>query len=123
MHSARVASQSRCAENGGASRALLQTAAWRALAKQRAEDLLLLKLMHRHSLTAREIARMWGWPDSAVNDAVRGAEERTQDAILAELRCTEAGELAWDVFVQLCHRYYAALATETTAEPARATAA
>ena len=46
---------------------LLRAAIQRAFARQDEEAILMLKLVHLHQLTQREISRMWGWHESKVS--------------------------------------------------------
>ena len=46
---------------------LLREAIQRAFVTQDPEAILMLKLVHLHQLTQREIARMWGWHESKVS--------------------------------------------------------
>jgi hypothetical protein len=49
---------------------LLRAAIRKAFSKRDSESVLMLKLVHLHQLTQREIARMWGWHESKVSRAL-----------------------------------------------------
>ena len=65
--------------------------------------LLMLKLVHLHGLTGREIARMWGWHESKVSRTVSHAEDQIRAFTLAEVRRHEPSlDLVWEDLVELC---------------------
>lgn len=65
--------------------------------------LLMLKLVHLHGLTGREIARMWGWHESKVSRTASHAEDQIRKLTLAEVRRREPSlDLVWEDLVELC---------------------
>ena len=65
--------------------------------------LLMLKLVHLHGLTGREIARMWGWHESKVSRTASHAEDQIREMTLAEVRRREPSlDLVWEDLVELC---------------------
>jgi RNA polymerase sigma factor (sigma-70 family) len=82
---------------------LLREATRQAFAKGDAESILILKLVHLHQLTQREIARMWGWHESKVSRALDVTRENIARNILSELKRVDPWlELRWEDFVELC---------------------
>jgi RNA polymerase sigma factor (sigma-70 family) len=82
---------------------LLREAIKRAFATQDAEAVLMLKLVHLHQLTQREIARMWGWHESKVSRTLEVTRQNVARVILAELKKVDPWlELRWEDFVELC---------------------
>jgi len=82
---------------------LLRVAIQRAFASQDPETVLMLKLVHLHQLTQREIARMWGWHESKVSRALELTRQTVGRLILAELKKIDPWlELRWEDFVELC---------------------
>lgn len=82
---------------------LLRQAIQRAFATQDAEAVLMLKLVHLHQLTQREIARMWGWHESKVSRTLEVTRQNVARVILAELKKVDPWlELRWEDFVELC---------------------
>jgi RNA polymerase sigma factor (sigma-70 family) len=82
---------------------LLRQAIQRAFATQDAEAILMLKLVHLHQLTQREIARMWGWHESKVSRTLEVTRQNVARVILAELKKVDPWlELRWEDFVELC---------------------
>ncbi|HVF71804.1 MAG TPA: RNA polymerase sigma factor [Chthoniobacterales bacterium] len=82
---------------------LLRDAIKRAFAKQEPDAVLMLKLVHLHDLTQREIARMWGWHESKVSRTLDGTRQSVSRIILAELKRIDPWlELRWEDFVELC---------------------
>ena len=82
---------------------LLRVAIQNAFAKRDSESVLMLKLVHVHQLTQREIARMWGWHESKVSRALEGARESIARDILLELKRADPWlDLRWEDFLELC---------------------
>src|SRR5688500_11757841 len=82
---------------------LLRQAIQRAFATQDAEAVLMLKLVHLHQLTQREIARIWGWHESKVSRTLDVTRQNVARIILAELKKVDPWlELRWEDFVELC---------------------
>jgi RNA polymerase sigma factor (sigma-70 family) len=84
-------------------RALLRAAVRNAFARRDSDSVLMLKLVHVHQLTQREIARMWGWHESKVSRALEVAREQIARDILLELKRSDPWlELRWEDFLELC---------------------
>ena len=82
---------------------LLRAAIRNAFSRRDSESVLMLKLVHLHQLTQREIARMWGWHESKVSRALEVARESIARDILVELKRTDPWlELRWEDFLDLC---------------------
>src|SRR3954464_15225342 len=82
---------------------LLRDAIKRAFAKQEPDAVLMLKLVHLHELSQREIARMWGWHESKVSRTLDVTRQSVSRIILAELKRIDPWlELRWEDFVELC---------------------
>ena len=82
---------------------LLREALARALQQCDQTGLLMLKMVHLHGLTGREIARMWGWHESKVSRTASHAEDQIRELTLAEIRRREPSlDLAWEDLVELC---------------------
>ncbi len=82
---------------------LLREAIRHAFSKRDFESVLMLKLVHLHQLTQREIARMWGWHESKVSRALEVARQNIARDILSELKRVDPWlELRWDDFLELC---------------------
>lgn len=82
---------------------LVRTAIRNAFSRSDSESVVMLKLVHLHQLTQREIARMWGWHESKVSRALEVARETIARDILVELKRTDPWlELRWEDFVELC---------------------
>jgi RNA polymerase sigma factor (sigma-70 family) len=82
---------------------LLRGAIHEAFAKQDPEAVLMLKLVHVHELSQREIARMWGWHESKVSRTLETARQSVGKIILFELKRIDPWlELRWEDFVELC---------------------
>ena len=63
----------------------------------------MLKLVHLHQLTQREIARMWGWHESKVSRTLEVTRQNVARMILADLKKIDPWlELRWEDFVELC---------------------
>jgi RNA polymerase sigma factor (sigma-70 family) len=82
---------------------LLRAAIQRAFAKQDEDAILMLKLVHLHQLTQRELSRMWGWHESKVSRTLDVTRQNVAKIILAELKKVDPWlELRWEDFVELC---------------------
>ena len=82
---------------------LLRAAIRNAFAKRDSESVLMLKLVHVHQLTQREVARMWGWHESKVSRALEVARASIARDILLELKRADPWlELRWEDFLELC---------------------
>ena len=82
---------------------LLRGAIRTAFSKNDSESVLMLKLVHVHQLTQREIARMWGWHESKVSRALEVARQNIGGDIMAEMKRLDPWlELRWDDFLELC---------------------
>ncbi len=82
---------------------LLRSAIRAAFSKGDAESVLMLKLVHVHQLTQREIARMWGWHESKVSRALEVARQNIGREIMAEMKRMDPWlDLRWDDFLELC---------------------
>ena len=82
---------------------LLRAAIRTAFSRRDSESVLILKLVHLHQLTQREIARMWGWHESKVSRTLELAREKIARDILVELKRADPWlELRWEDFLELC---------------------
>jgi RNA polymerase sigma factor (sigma-70 family) len=82
---------------------LLRDAIRRAFARQDEDAVLMLKLVHLHQLSQREISRMWGWHESKVSRTLDATRQSVAKIILLELKKVDPWlELRWDDFVELC---------------------
>jgi RNA polymerase sigma factor (sigma-70 family) len=82
---------------------LLRGAIQNAFSRRDSESVLMLKLVHVHQLTQREVARMWGWHESKVSRALEGARESISRDILLELKRVDPWlDLRWEDFLELC---------------------
>lgn len=82
---------------------LLRSAVGQAFAESDAESVLMLKLVHLHRLTQREIARMWGCHESKISRALDVTRENMRSNVLAELkRADPLLDLCWEDFLELC---------------------
>ena len=82
---------------------LLRSAIQGAFSTQDPEAVLMLKLVHLHQLTQREIARMWGWHESKISRTLDETRQNVARTILAELKKVDPWlELRWEDFVELC---------------------
>jgi RNA polymerase sigma factor (sigma-70 family) len=79
------------------------------------EQLLMLRLVHLHDLSQREIARMWGWHESKVSRTLETARSSIAKGVLAEVNRADPWlRLEWQDFAELC-----AGATDLFSLPAR----
>ena len=82
---------------------LLRAAIQHAFSKQDEDAVLMLKLVHLHQLTQREISRMWGWHESKVSRTLETTRQSVAKIILVELKKADPWlELRWEDFVELC---------------------
>ena len=82
---------------------LLRSSLAHALKNCDQTGLFMLKLVHLHGLTGREVARMWGWHESKVSRTASHAEDQIREMTLAEVHRREPTlELVWDDLVELC---------------------
>ena len=82
---------------------LLRAAIQHALSKRDPDAVLMLKLVHLHQLSQREIARMWCWHESKVSRTLEQTREGIGRDILFELKKTDPWlELRWEDFLELC---------------------
>ena len=82
---------------------LLRIAIKHAFGKEDSESVLMLKLIHLHQLTQREVSRMWGWHESKVSRTLEVARQHIARDILAELKRHDPWlELRWADFLELC---------------------
>ena len=81
---------------------LLRQAILNAFAAVPREVVLMLKLVHIHGITQREIGQMWNWHESKVSRTLESARTKIRTAILADLRRADPWlTLEWDDFVEL----------------------
>jgi RNA polymerase sigma factor (sigma-70 family) len=82
---------------------LLRQAIQTAFAKQEPDAVLMMKLVHLHQITQRELARMWGWHESKISRTLDVTRQNVARIILAELKKVDPWlELRWEDFVELC---------------------
>jgi len=82
---------------------LLREAIKKGFAEQDEGAVLMLKLVHLHQLSQREISRMWGWHESKVSRTLDTTRQSVAKIILFELKKVDPWlELRWDDFVELC---------------------
>ena len=82
---------------------LLRDAIQQAFSKRAPESILMLKLVHLHQVTQREIARMWGWHESKVSRTLEQSKKEIAGEILVQLKKVDPWlELRWDDFLELC---------------------
>jgi RNA polymerase sigma factor (sigma-70 family) len=82
--------------------ALLRQAVLNAFAAEPPEMLLMLRLVHVHEITQREIGRIWNWHESKVSRTLESARAKIRTAALAELHRADPWlTLEWDDFVEL----------------------
>ncbi|HKP01961.1 MAG TPA: RNA polymerase sigma factor [Chthoniobacterales bacterium] len=82
---------------------LLRQAIQSAFAKQEPEAVLMLKLVHLHQVSQRELARMWGWHESKISRTLDVTRQNVARIILAETKKVDPWlELRWEDFVELC---------------------
>jgi RNA polymerase sigma factor (sigma-70 family) len=82
---------------------LLRQAIQAAFAKQEPEAVLMLKLVHLHQVSQRELARMWGWHESKISRTLDVTRQNVARIILSETKKVDPWlELRWEDFVELC---------------------
>ena len=85
---------------------LLKETLQAAFAKCPADGMMMLRLVHVHELTQREIAHMWGWTEFKVSRYLTKAMENIQADALGELKKRDPWlQLSWDDFVELCETH------------------
>jgi DNA-directed RNA polymerase specialized sigma24 family protein len=69
----------------------------------RKETLLMLKLVHIHDITQREIARTWRWHESKVCRVLDRARREIKNRVLKEMKLVDPWlKFTWDDFIELC---------------------
>lgn len=82
---------------------LLRRAVQHAFSEADAESVLMLKLVHLHRLTQREIAQMWGCHESKISRALDVTREKMRSDVLAGLKQADPLlDLHWEDFLELC---------------------
>ena len=82
---------------------LLRRGVASALANCDQEALIMLKLVHIHRITQREIGRIWGWHESKVSRILDCAREKIKSSVLSEVKRIDPWiRLTWDDFSDLC---------------------
>lgn len=82
--------------------AFLRQAILNAFAAVSLDVLLMLRLVHIHGITQREIGQMWNWHESKVSRTLESTRTKIRSAILAELHRADPWlTLEWDDFVEL----------------------
>jgi RNA polymerase sigma factor (sigma-70 family) len=82
---------------------VLRQAIQHSFAQGDPESILMLKLVHLHQLTQREIARMWGWHESKVSRTLEVTRQNLSRDMLLEMKRVDPWlELRWEDFVELC---------------------
>ena len=77
-----------------------------AFARCSPEGLVLLRLVHMHGCTQREMVRMLGWHESKVSRFLSEAMRQIEQQTLAELKRRDPWlELSWQDFVDLCETH------------------
>jgi RNA polymerase sigma factor (sigma-70 family) len=83
--------------------ALLLRAIRCALMSCDAEAVLMLKLVHLHRISQRELARMWQWHESTVSRTLEVARKQIKEVALEEVKRIDPWlELNWSDFSELC---------------------
>lgn len=83
--------------------AILEKALREACAAAKAEEIVVLHLVHFHGLTQREVAALWGWHESQVSRLLNGAEEQIARSTLGSIaRKDPMLDLKWGDLLQLC---------------------
>jgi RNA polymerase sigma factor (sigma-70 family) len=68
-----------------------------------ADDLLMLRLVHLHGLTQREVGQMWGWQESKVSRCLSQTMRQIEQETLRQLRQSDPWlQLTWQDFLDLC---------------------
>jgi hypothetical protein len=82
---------------------LLSRCVMKAFSETDPEILLMLRLVHIHGVTQREIGRMWRWHESKVSRSLDHAGKMIKKRVLAEVKKTDPWlRLAWEDFSDLC---------------------
>ena len=75
----------------------------KAFSHCREEILLMLKLVHIHDITQREIARTWRWHESKVCRVLDRARRDIKNRVLMEMKLVDPWlKFTWDDFIELC---------------------
>lgn len=82
---------------------MIQTALQEAFAGLRVDALVMLRLVHLHGLTQRELGRMWGWHETRVSRHLQRNMKRIRDLTLAGLATRDPWlKLEWEDLVEVC---------------------
>ena len=83
--------------------ALMLRALQRAFMSCDADTMLMLKLVHLHKITQRELGRMWNWHESKVSRTLDAARNQIRKVALDEVKRFDPWlELTWSDFSELC---------------------
>jgi RNA polymerase sigma factor (sigma-70 family) len=86
--------------------ALLRDCLKAAFAQCAPEVRVVLRLVHLHELSQREIVKMLGWSESKVSRFLKTATEEIEKHTLAEVKKRDPWlELKWQDFVELCETH------------------
>jgi RNA polymerase sigma factor (sigma-70 family) len=86
--------------------ALLRDCLKAAFAQCAPEVRVILRLVHLHELSQREIVKMLGWSESKVSRFLKTATDEIEKHTLAEVKKRDPWlELAWEDFIQLCETH------------------
>ena len=67
------------------------------------EDLLMLRLVHLHGITQREVGRMWAWQESKVSRRLSQTMRFIERETLRQVRRSDPWlQLTWQDFLDLC---------------------
>jgi len=82
---------------------LLHRSLRQALDRAAPQDLLMLRLVHLHGLTQREICRMWGWHETKVSRCLNQTMRFIQQETLRQTKQSDPWlQLTWQDFLDLC---------------------
>jgi DNA-directed RNA polymerase specialized sigma24 family protein len=82
---------------------LLHQSVLKAFSESDLETLLMLKLVHIHGVTQREIGRMWSWHESKVCRVLGLARQNIKKSVLAQVKRTDPWlRFTWEDFSDLC---------------------
>jgi RNA polymerase sigma factor (sigma-70 family) len=82
---------------------LLHQSVLKAFSQSDPETLLMLKLVHIHGVTQREIGRMWKWHESKVCRVLDLARQNIKKSVLAQVKRTDPWlRFTWEDFCDLC---------------------
>jgi RNA polymerase sigma factor (sigma-70 family) len=82
---------------------LLHQSVLKAFSESDPETLLMLKLVHIHGVTQREIGRMWRWHESKVCRVLDLARQNIKKSVLARVKRTDPWlRFTWEDFSDLC---------------------